>query len=230
MALDIQLYLFVAGYLVEHIGNGIMIYKLNKQKTMYGISIETQICLMCTTLARVLWMWDTSLTKLWISLLEITAAVAMHAFILFQCYSYKDTVYKGIKNPFLKSPVLISICAVLSILIHPGSKGKYFFTLQMLVSFTMFLEALALLPQLEHLRSNRDREGLTSNYLFCLGGSRAVRFFFWIAMITNDDSFWYLILADFIHTVLLVVFFYEYRVVLKGGESILGFTNKNKFK
>lgn len=38
--LDLQLYLFVAGYLVEHIGNGIMIYKLMKQRTMYGVSID----------------------------------------------------------------------------------------------------------------------------------------------------------------------------------------------
>lgn len=61
MARDIslQLYLFVAGYLIEHIGNFTMIYKLLKQKTMYGISIDTQICLMASTLARVFWMMDT---------------------------------------------------------------------------------------------------------------------------------------------------------------------------
>jgi hypothetical protein len=28
--LDLSLYLFVAGYIVEHIGNAIMIYKLHK--------------------------------------------------------------------------------------------------------------------------------------------------------------------------------------------------------
>ena len=40
-SLDVSLYLFVAGYLVEHIGNSIMIYKLHKQKSMYGIAIDT---------------------------------------------------------------------------------------------------------------------------------------------------------------------------------------------
>jgi len=61
MARDIslQLYLFVFGYIFEHIGNAIMIYKLRKQKSMYGISIDTQICLLASTLARVLWMNDT---------------------------------------------------------------------------------------------------------------------------------------------------------------------------
>jgi hypothetical protein len=43
MARDItlELYLFVFGYLVELMGNGVMIYKLKKQGTMYGISIDT---------------------------------------------------------------------------------------------------------------------------------------------------------------------------------------------
>ncbi len=39
--LEVSLYLFTLGYLCEHVGNGIMIYKLHKQKSMYGISIDT---------------------------------------------------------------------------------------------------------------------------------------------------------------------------------------------
>lgn len=145
-SLDLQLYLFVTGYLVEHIGNAIMIYKLHKQKTMYGVSIDTQICLMVAVIARVFWMWDTQLTKLTISMIEIFMAVGMHAYILFLCYQYKDTIYKGIKEKYLKSPVLIVVCVVLSLIFHPGSKGDFFFTLQMLVSVTIYLEAVALLP------------------------------------------------------------------------------------
>ena len=151
-SLDTQLYLFVGGYIVEQIANGIMIYKLHKQKTMYGVSIDMQICLMFSTIARVFWMWDTQLTRLTISMIEICLAVVLHAYILFLCYSYKDTIYKGIKEKYLKSPVLIVACFLLSLIFHPGSKGEFFFTLQMLVSFTIFLEALSLVPQLVHLR------------------------------------------------------------------------------
>lgn len=81
--IDIQLYLFVFGYIFEHVGNGVMIYKLNKQKNMYGIAVDTQICLLASTFARVLWMMDTQLTKLWISVIEIAVAVLMHAFIVY---------------------------------------------------------------------------------------------------------------------------------------------------
>ncbi len=155
--------------------------------------------------------------------------MVLHAYILFLCYSYKDTIYKGIKEWYLKSPVLIILCAILSTIFHPGNKGEFFFTLQMLVSFTIFLEAISIIPQLVHLRQNRDPEGLTSNYLYCLGASRGVRVFFWYAMITNNDTFWYLILGDFIHSILLIGFFYQYRVTIKsGGGPILAFTTNKR--
>jgi hypothetical protein len=144
--INLQLYLFVFGYIFEHIGNGVMIYKLQKQKSMYGISIDTQLCLLVSTLARVLWMFDTQLTKLWISVFEICAAVAMHGYIVFLCYSYKDPIYKGVSALYLKCYVLMGACFVLSMIFHPGNKGEYFFTYQMFVSFTMFLEAAALVP------------------------------------------------------------------------------------
>jgi uncharacterized protein with PQ loop repeat len=81
----------------------------------------------------------------------------------------------------------------------------------MFVSFTMFLEALALVPQLIHLQQSKDTEGLNSIYLVCLGLSRVARLFFWNAMATKKDTFWYLMGADVLHTVLLVAFFLLYR-------------------
>ena len=46
-----------------------------------------------------------------------------------------------------------------------------------------------------------------------------------MAMVSNNDTFWYLILADLLHTALLVGFFYQYRKARKSGESILAFTD-----
>ena len=150
--LSLQLYLFTIGYFVEHIGNGIMIYKLYKQRSMYGISIDTQLCLLISTIARVFWMNDTQLIKLNMAVLEIIMATTMHAYLVYQCFYYKDTIYKGIKEVYLRWPVLLVFCLVLSMIFHPGAKGEFFFTLQMFVSFTIFTEAVSLVPQLVHLR------------------------------------------------------------------------------
>jgi hypothetical protein len=71
---------------------------------------------------------DTQLVKLWISVLEITAAVVLHAYIIYLCYQFKDSIYKGVSAVYLKSPVLLAACFILSLIFHPGSKGEYFIT------------------------------------------------------------------------------------------------------
>ena len=54
------------------------------------------------------------------------------------------------KYMFLRWYSLVVAVLILSTMFHPGKKGAYFITFQMFVSFTMFLEALALVPQLVH--------------------------------------------------------------------------------
>jgi len=36
-----ELWLFTLGYLVQHIGTGLLLWKVYKQKSVYGISIDT---------------------------------------------------------------------------------------------------------------------------------------------------------------------------------------------
>ena len=80
----------------------------------------------------------------------------------------------------------------------------------MFVSFTMFLEAAALIPQLVHIYQSKDTEGLNSYYLYCLGLARVGRIFFWYSMSSKRETFWYLMIGDVVHTVLLILFFYVY--------------------
>jgi hypothetical protein len=88
--------------------------------------------------------------------------VLLHSYIIYLCYKYKDSIYKGVSSPYLRWYMLVPACFILSMIFHPGNKGEYFLTFQMFVSFTMFVEAVALIPQLVHLNQNRDPEGLTS--------------------------------------------------------------------
>jgi hypothetical protein len=113
---------------------------------MYGISIDTQICLLISVFARIFWMTDTLLIKLNVAVLEIVLAVVLHSYLVYLCYSYKDSIYKGIKEFYLKYPVLIVVALVLSTIFHPGKKGDLFFTRQMFVSFSIFLEGFSLVP------------------------------------------------------------------------------------
>ena len=78
--------------------------------------------------------------------LEIILGVILHVVLVYMCFKYKDSIYRGVKLFLLKTPVLVAISMVLAAIFHPGAKGEYFVTLQMMVSFSIFLEAFSLLP------------------------------------------------------------------------------------
>lgn len=83
----------VAGYFIEHLGNAMLIYKLHKQKSIYGVSIEAQLCLMVATLSRCIWFTDTKLPTMYLAWIELLLAIMMHAYILYLCFRYKDSLY-----------------------------------------------------------------------------------------------------------------------------------------
>ena len=211
--LEQQLFWFVMGYYIEHIGNALLIYKLHKQKTIYGVSIESQICLLIATISRAVWFNDTRLPTMRIAWIELTLAILMHAYIVYLCYRYKDNLYKE-PPKFVKSYVLVAIAFILSLIFHPGDKHKtYFFTQQMFVSFTMFTEALSLVSQLWHMKTSMAVEGINTWYLLAVGISRLSRIYFWYSMSSKLKQFWYLIAADALHTFLTIGFAYQYKLI-----------------
>ena len=141
------MFVFEIGYLVQHIGTGLLNYKIQKQRTIYGICIDSQICYGFALLARCFWQFDTQLMSMWLTYFEITVAIAMQLYLLYQCSSYKDIVYRNVQEFQYKWYFVCGACLVLACLFHPGKKSTtFFFTLQMFVSFTMFVEAAALIP------------------------------------------------------------------------------------
>ena len=82
--------MFVLGYWIAQIGNMLLVYKINTQRSVYGVSIDSQIALLAATLARCIWFTDTKLPTMWLAWSEIVVAVCLHLFIVFQCIKYKD--------------------------------------------------------------------------------------------------------------------------------------------
>ena len=80
---DDSLLWFCLGYWIAQIGNILLVVKINNQKSVYGISIDSQISLMAATLARCIWFTDTKLPTMWLAWAEIFIAVALHLYIVF---------------------------------------------------------------------------------------------------------------------------------------------------
>jgi len=89
--------------------------------------------------------------------------------------------------------------------------GDHTFCLQILWTFSIYLEAVAILPQLFMISKTGHAETITSHYLFALGSYRALYILNWIYRY-NSEGFLDLIavIAGCVQTILYCDFFYLY--------------------
>ncbi|KAI8990779.1 ER lumen protein retaining receptor-domain-containing protein [Mycotypha africana] len=90
--------------------------------------------------------------------------------------------------------------------------------IEVLWSFSIWLESVAILPQLFMLQKAGEAETITTHYLFALGAYRALYLLNWIyRYITEGYVDWVAWVAGLIQTALYSDFFYiYYNKVLKG--------------
>ena len=217
----ILLLLFTLGYICQNIGNVILIQNIRRKKNTEGLSFETQIAYLIGAIARILWVNHTNLSRYWFVWLELFVSLGISIWMVTLFVKYKNNSFTQISNPF-KLPFLFIGCAVLSFFFHLGNRvsGKWF-TAQMLLSFTMFLEASGLLPQIYILRKIKAVEVTVSNYLFLLAVSRAIRMVFWVVSWLDNKAYGFLMVADLAHTILLADFVYYYLKTKRGTPILL---------
>lgn len=112
-------------------------------------------------------------------------------------------------NPSIDSiplAYLVGPCAVLALIFHPA-----FTVVELLWSFSIFLEAVAILPQLFMLQRTGEADTITTHYLFALGAYRALYLLNWTYIILfkgfkHFNSYGFV--AGLVQTALYTDFFY----------------------
>ena len=124
---------------------------------------------------------------------------------------------------YLRWFVFVSIAAVLSCIFYPGkAHKKYFISQQMFVSFTLYIEALSLVSQLYHMHIGSVVDGLNKRYLAALGVSRLTRIGFWVSMSSRLSTFWFLIAADTVHTLMVIGFALSFKKIHEKSKNRSG--------
>ena len=107
---------------------------------------------------------------------------------------------------------IIAPCAVLALLIN-----EVFTPFEVLWTFSIYLEAVAIVPQLVVVHAfakahNGFVESLTSDYVFCLGGYRAMYLVNWIYRLATEPGYtnWIVWVSGIIQTGIYCDFFYYY--------------------
>jgi ER lumen protein retaining receptor len=185
----------------------VMFWKLFTSKSVAGISLRTQELYALVFFARYLDLfWNFLSMYNWImKIVFITCSVSIVYIIRFgnphrETYNSEDDTF-----PYA---YLIVPAALLGIAINQDHTSPF----EMCWAFSIYLESVAILPQLFMLQKQGGAENLTSHYVFLLGMYRLFYLFNWIYRYATEDSYMQPIVwvSGIVQTALYLDFFYTY--------------------
>ncbi|CAL8123547.1 unnamed protein product [Orchesella dallaii] len=188
----------------------ILLIKIWKTRSCAGISGRSQLLFALTYTARYL-----DLVTNWVSLyntvMKVFFIATSYATIYLMYLKFKAT-YDSNHDTFRVEFLLLPVTILALVLNHEFS------FMEILWTFSIYLEAVAILPQLFMVSKTGEAESITSHYLFALGSYRALYIFNWIWRYYTEEYYDLIaIIAGIVQTVLYCDFFYLYFTkVLKG--------------
>ncbi|KJX96964.1 er lumen protein retaining receptor [Zymoseptoria brevis] len=193
----------------------ILLAKMKSTSSASGISFKSQFAYLVVYVTRYLdLLWTDPTKSLWNTFFKIVFIAAQIYTVYLMLNDYKPT-HDPNQDTF-KVEYLIGGAAVLGILF------PYKYTpAEMLWAFSLWLEAVAILPQLFMLQRTGEAETITTHYLFALGIYRALYIPNWIWRYFAENGFWdpIPVIAGIIQTVLYSDFFWIYYTKVLQGKK-----------
>nr|VZI24496.1 unnamed protein product [Spirometra erinaceieuropaei] len=139
--------------------------------------------------------------------------IGVYSIPVFGCW-FKAT-YDSNHDTF-RVEFLVVACAVLALIVN-----QEFSFIEILWTFSIYLESVAILPQLFLISKTGEAETITSHYLFALGSYRALYILNWIYRFFVESFFDPIsVVAGIIQTLLYLDFFYLYITRVLKGRSL----------
>eukprot|EP01114_Cavostelium_apophysatum_P020725 TRINITY_DN7028_c0_g1_i1.p1 TRINITY_DN7028_c0_g1~~TRINITY_DN7028_c0_g1_i1.p1 ORF type:complete len:213 (+),score=18.08 TRINITY_DN7028_c0_g1_i1:103-741(+) len=191
------------GDLIHLLSFFILLVKIRATKNCQGISLKSQELYALVFVTRYLdlfWNFDWYLTTM--KIIYISASFYTIYLIRIKYKHTYDREHDSFKNYFIIIP-----CAALALLIN-----QEFIVSEILWAFSIYLEAVAIFPQLILLQRTGDVENITADYIFSLGAYRALYLINWIYRYFTEDDYvqWIVWLSGLVQTGLYCDFFYYY--------------------
>jgi len=213
----------LAGDMSHVVSIVILILRLRVSKSAVGISLKTQELFLLVFVTRYLDLFTTfySLYNSFMKVAYITSTTFIIYMIRFK-EPYKSKYDKS-QDAFLHMKFGVAPCAGLALLACLFKKELN--PIDILWTFSIFLEAIAIVPQLFVLQRYREVENLTGHYVFFLGAYRGLYILNWIYRSYYEPFYrhnWLVYICGAVQTTLYIDFFYYY-VISKyyGGKLTL---------
>lgn len=191
---------------------GILLYSIEANRSINGISLKTNLLYLLVFVIR------------YVDLLYKFFSIYNTFMKLFFIGTSAYTVYLMVK----KYPQTIREdidTFPIKLLVFPAALCSVIFThaytfREVTWSFSVWLEAVAIIPQMYMLRRTGSAENITVHYIFALGIYRALYIFNWLYRYFSEGKYDYVaILAGITQTVIYSDFFYVYYTKVMQGKS-----------
>lgn len=168
-----------------------------------GISGKSQILFTIVYISRYLDLF-TTYVSLYNSVMKLVFLAGSGATIYLIYLKFKAT-YDHNHDSFRIEFLLIP-CAILALLVNHD-----FTVMEVLWTFSIYLESVAILPQLFLVSKTGEAESITSHYLFALGSYRALYLLNWVYRYFSEAHYDLIVIfAGVVQTILYCDFFYLY--------------------
>ncbi|CAB3367532.1 ER lumen protein-retaining receptor [Cloeon dipterum] len=191
----------------------ILLRKIWMSRSCAGISGKSQLLFGLVYTTRYLDL-ITSYISLYNSVMKVVFLAASYATIYLMYVKFKAT-YDHNHDTF-RIEFLVVPAVALALLINHD-----FQVVEILWTFSIYLESVAILPQLFMVSKTGEAESITSHYLFALGVYRGLYLLNWIYRFWAEDHYDLIaIVAGVVQTVLYCDFFYLYITKVLRGKKL----------
>jgi ER lumen protein retaining receptor len=182
----------------------ILLLKIWTSRSVAGISFKSQVLYAIVFCTRYLDFLTFHFISLYLSVMKAIFIGSSLYVVYLMKYKFQHT-WDPNTDSFPLVYVLVP-CAILSLLINAE-----FQFMEILWAFSIYLEAVALLPQLFLLSKTGEAETITAHYVAALGGYRALYLLNWLYRYFAEHHVdWIAIMAGLVQTGLYADFLYVY--------------------
>lgn len=203
----------------------VLLLRLRVVKNAAGISVRTHELFLLVFVTRYLDLF-TTFYSLYNSCMKVLYIVTTASIIY--TIRYQEPIcstYDKAQDTFLHWRFAVLPCLVVATITHLIG-GKFSVNpIELLWTFSIYLESIAILPQLIVLQRYREVENLTGNYIFFMGSYRALYIVNWVYRAHHEPYYQHHFVVYFcgvLQTLLYADFFYYYaKSKAKGGKFTL---------
>lgn len=196
----------LAGDMTHLLSIIVILLKITGTRSCRGISLKTQELYLLVFICRYLDLF-TGFVSLYNEVMKLVF-LATSASVVYYMRFHKVIRLTYDKNQdTFKYQFIVAPCLVLALLIN-----YQFSLLEVLWTFSIYLEAVAIAPQLFVLQRTQNIDNLTGNYVFFLGTYRALYIMNWIYRVVTEPGYrqWIVWVSGTVQTILYIDFFYYY--------------------